>query len=312
MEQFRLWPQILLITGTIGVKIHRLDVPDAVRAGSEVRLTCDYDLEGQTLRTVKWYKGSHEFYRYDPRSYPEPKKFFVLQKLYLNEQLCDSKSVVLKDVHADMSGYYTCEVTTQVIYETVQMKHYLLVVQPPRVPPEISGVPVGGLTSGEWLRVSCHLPWMNVKPSLEFWVNDRRARHMNDIQVQKILKENVKGRKKMRPFEYSVVSMEDHHGAGPRDEGRNMFEDEEAEAAWEDGGTTTILEFPVRKHHVREGKVQVKCKASAAKGLYEQETIVNVPVVRSFSFFDTSDSSRLIPSLTVLVSLYHICFLQGF
>ena len=59
----------------------------------------------------------------------------------------------------------------------------------------------------------------------------------------------------MRPFEYSVVSMEDHHGAGPRDEGRNMFEDEEAEAAWEDGGTTTILEFPVRKHHVREGKV---------------------------------------------------------
>ena len=50
--------------------------------------------------------------------------------------------------------------------------------EPPRVPPEISGVPVGGLTSGEWLRVSCHLPWMNVKPSLEFWVNDRRARHM--------------------------------------------------------------------------------------------------------------------------------------
>ena len=45
------------------------------------------------------------------------------------EHLCDSKSVVLRDVHADMSGYYTCEVTTQVIYETVQMKHYLLVVR---------------------------------------------------------------------------------------------------------------------------------------------------------------------------------------
>ena len=27
------------------MKIQRLDVPDAVRAGSEVRLTCDYDLE---------------------------------------------------------------------------------------------------------------------------------------------------------------------------------------------------------------------------------------------------------------------------
>ena len=53
-----------------------------------------------------------------------------------------------------------------------------LLSEPPPVPPEITGVPPGGLTSGEWLRVSCHLPWMNVKPSLEFWVNDRRARHM--------------------------------------------------------------------------------------------------------------------------------------
>ena len=82
----------------------------------------------------------------------------------------------------------------------------------------------------------------------------------------------------MRPFEYSVVSMEDHHGGGPGDGGREMFDDRDS--GWEDGGTTTILEFPVRKHHVREGKVQVKCRASAASGLYEQETIVNVPIVR--------------------------------
>ena len=103
-------------------------------------------LQGQTLQTVKWYKGSHEFYRYYPRNYPEPKKFFVLPKLYLNvgycraicfrnifpffqEYSCDAKSVVLRDVHADMSGYYTCEVTTQELYETVTKKHYLLVVR---------------------------------------------------------------------------------------------------------------------------------------------------------------------------------------
>ena len=30
----------------------------------------------------------------------------------------------------------------------------------------------------------------------------------NDIQVRKILKENVKGRKRMRPFEYSLVSVD--------------------------------------------------------------------------------------------------------
>ena len=50
--------------------------------------------------------------------------------------------------------------------------------EPPRVPPEISGVPVGGLTSGEWLKVQCHLPWMNVKPALEFFINGEGVKHM--------------------------------------------------------------------------------------------------------------------------------------
>ena len=49
--------------------------------------------------------------------------------MLLQRGSCDAKSVVLREVHADMSGYYTCEVTTQVIYETVQQKHYLLVVR---------------------------------------------------------------------------------------------------------------------------------------------------------------------------------------
>ena len=96
---------------------------------------------------MKWYKGSHEFYRYQPRNYPDQKQFFVLPKLYLDVSIsrteilcnliksllqksrCDSRSVVLTDVHADMSGYYTCEVTTQKTFETVTARQYLLVVR---------------------------------------------------------------------------------------------------------------------------------------------------------------------------------------
>ena len=37
--------EFFTFTGASTVKIRRLDVPDAVRAGTEVRLTCDYDLE---------------------------------------------------------------------------------------------------------------------------------------------------------------------------------------------------------------------------------------------------------------------------
>eukprot|EP00090_Calanus_glacialis_P019525 TRINITY_DN29980_c0_g1_i1.p1 TRINITY_DN29980_c0_g1~~TRINITY_DN29980_c0_g1_i1.p1 ORF type:complete len:305 (-),score=33.92 TRINITY_DN29980_c0_g1_i1:178-1092(-) len=284
MHHLRFWSTLLFISGASTVRIRHLAVPDAVRSGTEVRLTCDYDLEGQTLQTVKWYKGSHEFYRYYPRNYPEPKKFFVLPKLYLNEYSCDAKSVVLRDVHADMSGYYTCEVTTQELYETVTKKHYLLVVQPPNVPPEITGVPLE-IPIKEWLKIQCHLPWMNVKPELEFYVNGRRAKHMNDIQVQKILKENVKGRKRMRPFEYSLVSEDGTH--------TSPFDDD-------DGGTTTVLEFPVKKHHVRQGKIEVKCKATAASGLYESETIVNVPIMKDSYRFYESGAARNFPSFVPL------------
>ena len=39
------------------MKINSLDVPDAVRAGAEVRLTCDYDLEVKSPEpNIRWEK----------------------------------------------------------------------------------------------------------------------------------------------------------------------------------------------------------------------------------------------------------------
>ena len=99
----------------------------------------------------------------------------------------------------------------------------------------------------------------------------------------------MKGRKRLKPFEYSLV----------------REEEEEPEPEFEAGGTTTVLEFPVKNHHVRQGKVEVKCKASASKGLYESETVVQVPVVRSFSFFERSSSvaTCISPEISVIINV---------
>jgi hypothetical protein len=40
-------------------------------------LKCNYDLEGDTLYSIKWYKGRHEFYRYTPKENPAMKTFPV-------------------------------------------------------------------------------------------------------------------------------------------------------------------------------------------------------------------------------------------
>lgn len=58
------------LIGAIGLKDLKLTVPATVRLGDAVWLTCDYDLQGKLLYTVKWYLNDAEFYRYSPKRNP--------------------------------------------------------------------------------------------------------------------------------------------------------------------------------------------------------------------------------------------------
>lgn len=50
-------------------------IPQAVKRGSNALFTCNYDMENDTLYSVKWYKGKREFYRYTPKENPAMKVF---------------------------------------------------------------------------------------------------------------------------------------------------------------------------------------------------------------------------------------------
>lgn len=52
-----------------------VDIPAAVTPGETIVMTCTYDLEGDDLYSVKWYKGRQEFYRYVPKELPHIKVF---------------------------------------------------------------------------------------------------------------------------------------------------------------------------------------------------------------------------------------------
>lgn len=61
----------------MGLRNVNILVPAAVKKGDNVLLTCTYDLEGDILYSVKWYKGRREFYRYTPKENPAMKIFSI-------------------------------------------------------------------------------------------------------------------------------------------------------------------------------------------------------------------------------------------
>lgn len=55
----------------------RVKVPHTVRRGQKITLKCHYDIEDDTLYSVKWYKGRREFYSYTPNEKPAIKVFSI-------------------------------------------------------------------------------------------------------------------------------------------------------------------------------------------------------------------------------------------
>lgn len=50
-------------------------IDDHTVLGRSTKLECIYDLEGENLYSVKWYKDGDEFFRYLPKSIPEIQVF---------------------------------------------------------------------------------------------------------------------------------------------------------------------------------------------------------------------------------------------
>ena len=61
--------------GVRGLKMVSLKVPPTADLFHPVTLSCDYDLQGGTLYSVKWYKDDSEFVRYMPDYEPQIQAF---------------------------------------------------------------------------------------------------------------------------------------------------------------------------------------------------------------------------------------------
>lgn len=72
----------------VALKDVSVTIPQAVKRGSNAMLTCNYDMENDTLYSVKWYKGRREFYRYTPKENPAMKVFPSQSGLNVEVSFC--------------------------------------------------------------------------------------------------------------------------------------------------------------------------------------------------------------------------------
>lgn len=108
---------------SLALKIVGVVVPSEVVAGRDALLQCHYDLEGSSLYALKWYKGSHEFYRFILKEVP-PVQTFPWSSITIHHEETRSRlfaaplagRVLLRNVTASAEGVYKCEVSTEAPY----------------------------------------------------------------------------------------------------------------------------------------------------------------------------------------------------
>ncbi len=104
---------VLAFDASAAIKISDVDIPTTALEGKEATLQCGYDLEGARLKSVRWFLGGKEFYRYERRDDGEQKQAMSVSSggLTVDVGRSGSDEVVLTDVRASAAGRYRCEVT---------------------------------------------------------------------------------------------------------------------------------------------------------------------------------------------------------
>ncbi|XP_014488254.1 PREDICTED: uncharacterized protein LOC106751720 [Dinoponera quadriceps] len=160
---------LVAVTGVRGLNNVSIHIPLAVAAGTTVNMSCTYDLQSETLYTVKWYKGS-EFYRYIPKEMPPIGVFGELgAKVVTNRS--DAHRVVLKDIQPNHTGKYRCEVSGDApTFSTIMVAAYMHVASLPNGDPELR-VEKTRYAVGDTVRGNCTVPSGNPPANVTWTVN---------------------------------------------------------------------------------------------------------------------------------------------
>ncbi|EDW57609.2 cell adhesion molecule 3 isoform X2 [Drosophila virilis] len=165
----------------------RVRVPHAVRRGEKAVLKCFYDIEDDSLYSVKWYKGRREFYRYTPKETP-PMKVFHFPGVKVRRASSNESQVVLDAVTMPTSGKYSCEVSADApSFHTLIAAAELEVIETPHNAPFITGIRPR-YRVGDILRGNCTSRHSRPAANLTWTVNNEEV-NPSHVRHHKILRD---------------------------------------------------------------------------------------------------------------------------
>ncbi|EDV30941.1 uncharacterized protein Dana_GF15111, isoform A [Drosophila ananassae] len=158
-----------------GLRLAEVRIPKYVIKGSAAQLECLYDLDGEALYSVKWYKDGNEFYRYVPRDMP-PAQTFLLSGVSVDLHNSSDAIVALRNVNLQSAGRYRCEVSGEApSFQTVTEHGDMVVVSlPDQGPPKISGGRPR-YQIGDYVRINCTAGRSKPAVELSWYVNGEIA-----------------------------------------------------------------------------------------------------------------------------------------
>uniref|UniRef100_A0A1A9WUN8 Ig-like domain-containing protein n=1 Tax=Glossina brevipalpis TaxID=37001 RepID=A0A1A9WUN8_9MUSC len=160
---------------TFSLRLVEVRIPNYVIKGSMAQLECLYDLDGEALYSVKWYKDGNEFYRYVPRDMP-PAQTFLLPGVSVNVHNSSDAIVTLREVNLQTAGRFRCEVSGEApSFQTVTEHGDMVVVSlPDQGPPKISGGRPR-YQIGDWVRINCTAGRSKPAVQLSWFINGEAA-----------------------------------------------------------------------------------------------------------------------------------------
>ncbi|GAB6028006.1 hypothetical protein CHUAL_002233 [Chamberlinius hualienensis] len=122
-----------------GLRLIGIEIPTHTELDESTEIQCMFDMEGDELYSVKWYKDSAEFYRYLPKDNP-PAQVYQVDGVQVDLEMSGENVVRLVNVNLQSSGHYRCEVSAEApSFATVYEEGELTVIALPEDSPQITG-----------------------------------------------------------------------------------------------------------------------------------------------------------------------------